>query len=42
MHFYPVAPEVAADRRNRYERSARRRRTISHVAAGRRNRRRPG
>jgi hypothetical protein len=40
MHFYPVAPEVAADRRDRYERAARRRQMVSGVGAVRPNRRR--
>jgi hypothetical protein len=40
MHFYPVAPEIAAERRGRYERAARRRRMVSGVDGERHNRRR--
>jgi hypothetical protein len=39
MHFHPVASEIAAGRRDRYERAARRRRLVSGVVAERRNRR---
>ena len=38
MHFYPIAPQIVAERRNRYERAARRRRMVSGVGPERRNR----